>query len=28
LIIKKLHGGMEMWCTQLWTQIIDTTQLL
>ncbi len=28
LIIKKLHGGMEMWCIQLRTLIIDTTQLI
>jgi hypothetical protein len=27
LIIKKLHGGMETWCIQLQTLIIDTTQL-
>jgi hypothetical protein len=25
LIIKKLHGGMEVWCIQLQTLIIDTT---
>jgi hypothetical protein len=27
LIINKLHGGMEVWCIQLRTLIIDTTQL-
>jgi hypothetical protein len=25
LIIKKLHEGLEMWCIQSWTLIIDTT---
>jgi hypothetical protein len=27
LIIKKLHGRTKMWCIQLWTLIIDITQL-
>jgi hypothetical protein len=27
IIIKKLHGGTKMWCIQLKTIIIDTTQL-